>query len=158
MESLQRIEQLIQKIEEVADPNIRSVARELVQTLLDFHGAALERMIDLIAASGDTGASVISAMGRDDLAGALLLLYSLHPDDFETRVRRAVNKLRNVELQSAADGLVKVRIGGNGSGHPDKTAIETAIFNLAPETVEVIIEGAHEANFVPLETLMGAMR
>lgn len=154
MESLQRIEQLIQQIDEAADPNIREVARDLVQTLMDFHGAGIERMMDLIAASGEQGAAIIGSIGRDDLAGALLLLYSLHPDDIETRVRRAVNKLRNVELESIGAGVVRVRVAANGHAHPDKAAIETAIYSAAPEALAVVIEGIREAGFVPLEALM----
>ena len=37
-------------------------------------------------------------------------------------------------------------------------AIEAVIYSMAPETAAVIVEGAHEANFVPLETLMSATR
>jgi hypothetical protein len=96
-------------------------------------------------------------MGRDDLTGALLLLYNLHPDDFETRVRRAVNKMRNIELESATDGVVRLRIAGNGA-HADKGAIETAIYSAAPEASAVVIEGIREAGFVPLEQLMSAAR
>jgi hypothetical protein len=157
MESLHRIEQLIQQIDAAADPNIRSAARELVQALMDFHGAGIERMMELIAAS-DAGTSIIGSMGRDEAAGALLLLYSLHPDDFETRVRRAVNKMRNVELESVSDGVVRVRISGNAGAHADKKAIEAAIFSLAPEAVSVVIEGAREPGFVPVEALMSAAR
>jgi hypothetical protein len=157
MESLQRIEQLIQQIDEAADPNIRAVTRELVQTLMEFHGAGIERMLELIAASGESGASVINSIGRDDLAGALLLLYSLHPDDLETRVRRAVNKMRNIELESVIDGVVRLRITGNGA-HADKTAIETAIYSAAPEAAAVVVGGLREAGFVPIEKLMSAAR
>jgi hypothetical protein len=158
MESLEKVERLIQQIDGAADPSIRAAARELVQTLMDFHGAGIERMIELIGASGESGASTVGSIGRDDLAGALLLLYGLHPDDVETRVRRAVNKLRNVELESVIDGVVRVRIGGNGGAHVDRGAIEAAIYSLAPEVNAVVIEGAHEANFVPLEMLTSAGR
>ena len=32
------------------------------------------------------------------MTGSLLLLYGLHPEDFETRVRRAVDGIPHVEL------------------------------------------------------------
>jgi hypothetical protein len=157
MESLHRIEQLIQQIDAAADPNIRAVTRELIQTLMDFHGAAIERMLEVIAASGESGTSTIGSIGRDDLAGAMLLLYNLHPDDIETRVRRAVNKMRNIELESVIEGVVRLRVAGNGA-HADKAAIETAIYSAAPEAAAVVVEGLREAGFVPLEQLMSAAR
>jgi hypothetical protein len=69
-----------------------------------------------------------------------------------------VDKLRNIELESVTDGVVRVRMAGNGTAHPDRAAIETAIYSQAPEVAAVVVEGAREANFVPLESLMGATR
>ncbi len=157
MESLRRIEQLIRQIDAVADPSMRAAARDLVQSLMDFHGAGIERMVELVAASGESSGSIIGSFGRDDLAGALLLLYNLHPDDVETRVRRAVDKMRNIELVSVIDGVVRVRIG-SGHGHIEKSAIETAIYSVAPEVSSVVVEGNRQPGFVPIEMLMSAAR
>ena len=76
---MQRIEELIGKIETVADPETRAVAVELVQSLMEFHGAGLERMMEIVADSGEPGNAVFESFARDSLVGSLLLLYGLHP-------------------------------------------------------------------------------
>ena len=45
---LKSIERLLQEIEASADPNLRAAAQELVQLVMDLHGAGLERMLELI--------------------------------------------------------------------------------------------------------------
>ena len=40
---IERLEALIQDLERLPDPAARDQARELVQALLDFHGAAVSR-------------------------------------------------------------------------------------------------------------------
>ena len=39
-------------------------------------------------------AALIDRLGKDDVSGELLLLYSLHPDALETRVQTAVERMR----------------------------------------------------------------
>ena len=47
---LESIERLLGEIEADADPNLRSAVQELVQLVMDLHGAGLERMLELIRA------------------------------------------------------------------------------------------------------------
>ncbi len=89
-----------------ADPAARAAAQELVRTLMELHGAALERMLGMIHEAGGPADGLIDQFGDDELVGSLLLLYGLHPVDLETRVRQALEKTRpylrshggNVEL------------------------------------------------------------
>ena len=61
-------------------------AKELMESLMELHGAGFDRILEIAAAAGNN--DLIEAFARDNLVGSLLVLYGLHPDDFETRVRR----------------------------------------------------------------------
>src|SRR5678815_5684336 len=46
-EDLQRIGGLVQEIEAIADPAVRAATKGLVQSLMDLHGAALEKALNI---------------------------------------------------------------------------------------------------------------
>jgi hypothetical protein len=136
---------------------------------LDFHAAALERVLEVTARSGPLGESIIEQIATDDLTSSMLLLHNLHPDDLETRVNRAVQKLHDVfvslgarlSLSAIEPGTVWLHFDSARSwpGSPVKTSIENAIFQAAPEIERVVIEGLKEtpaADFVPLSDLLTA--
>src|SRR5580704_8317847 len=91
---LQSIERLLGEIEAGADPGLRANVQELVQLVMDLHGAGIERILELIRAAGDGGESIVQRMGRDDLVASLLVLYGLHPVNLEGRVAQALDKVR----------------------------------------------------------------
>ncbi len=147
MERIRQIEGLIQQIESSADPATRARVRELVEAILEYHGAGLERIL----ASVD--APTVQVFARDELIASLLLLYSLHPEDFETRVRRATDAIPNIQLLAISDGVVHVR----ATGAVNQEAVEQIIYAAAPETAAVRIEGAHPpSSFVSVEALLRA--
>lgn len=163
---MQRIEELIHQIEEVADPNARAAAIELVRSLMEFHGAGLERMMETLAQAGETGLNIIDDFGRDDLVGSLLLLYGLHPVGLETRVRNALDKVRpylrshggNVELLGVDEGVIRLQMQGSCSGCPSsamtlKSAIEEAIYEAAPDVVEIV--AVEESKQQPTSSVSG---
>jgi len=78
-----RIEELVHRAESVEDQKLRSIAVDLLRAVLDFHAAGLERVMEIAAGSGPAGKEIIDRMAADDLAGSLLLLHGLHPDDLE---------------------------------------------------------------------------
>lgn len=147
MNPLGRVEELIAQIEASADPNVRAAARDLVQALMEFHGSAAARMMEMV--DGPTAL----AMGRDDAVRPLLLLYDLHPESTEVRVRRAIDRIRNVELIGIEEMEAGVRLAGNGHP-PSRESIEAAIQEAAPEIRAVHIEGLKTADFFPLENLL----
>jgi len=130
---IRRIEALIGDIESIADPAVRASVEALVRALMDLHGAVLERMMDIVADSGAAGAAMIDRFAGDDLVGALLLLYGLHPLDLETRVVQALDTVRpylrshggNVELLGVADGVVRLRLQGSCHGCPSSANVDT---------------------------------
>ena len=153
-QQMQRVEELVQSIDTWSDPNLRAKALELVQTLMDFHGAGLDRMMEITAQTGAAGYAIFDDFARDDLVGNLLLLYGLHPFDLETRIKQALDKVRpslglhegNVELLGINDGVVHLRLQGNCEGCPSsavtlKYTIEEAVYAAAPDITAIEVEG-----------------
>ena len=62
--SIGRIETLIGELEQSADPAAQAQAREIVQAVLDFHGAALAKLLGHVAAAGEPGRAILEALGR----------------------------------------------------------------------------------------------
>lgn len=170
-EDMQRIGGLVQEIESIADPALRASVKNLVQSLMDLHGAALEKALDIIAESGDSGLKVIDQLGRDSLVSSVLILYGLHPDDIQTRVETAVDRMRTqlrkqgceVEIVEVNGGAIRLRVesGSHTCGSTGKTIqanLEGAIYDAAPDLTSLVIEGLEEkpsSGFVALDKLMG---
>src|SRR5690349_1915909 len=131
MERMQRIETLIQQVEASADPSTKAGVRELLGALLEYHGTGLGRILELV------GESDTRELARDPLVASLLLLYDLHPEDFETRVKRAVDALPGVLLVSISDGVVRLRATSSST---ERAAVEQALYEAAPEIAAVDIE------------------
>ena len=169
---MQRIGGLVQEIESIADPAVRATTKDLMQSLMDLHGAALEKALDIVAEAGEPGMCIIDRLGRDSLVSSVLVLYGLHPEDLETRVVKAVEKIRpqlrkqscEVELLGVNNGIVRVRVetGSHTCGSTGKTVqatLEGAIYDAAPDLSSLIVEGFEEkpsAGFVALDKLIGS--
>jgi Fe-S cluster biogenesis protein NfuA len=163
-----QIEELVEEIQATADPALRDRAIKLVELLLEVHGAGLDRVMELVAATGSSGEALIRGFADDPLVSSLLLLHGLHPVDFETRVRQALDKVRpylqshkgNVELLGTDEGVIRLRLLGSCNGCPSssatlKMAIEESLAELAPDSVGLVVEGVVPAAkaapvFVPL--------
>lgn len=171
-EDIQRIGGLVQEIESIADPAVRAATKNLVQSLMDLHGAALEKALDIVAEAGEPGMNIIDRLGRDSLVSSVLILYGLHPEDLETRVLKAVDKVRpqlrkqgcEVELLGVNDGAIRLRVetGSHTCGSTAKTlqaTLEAAMYDAAPDLTSLVIEGFEEkpvSGFVALDKLMSS--
>jgi Fe-S cluster biogenesis protein NfuA len=169
-EDMQQIGALVQEIESIADPAARAATKSLVQSLMDLHGAALEKVLDIVAEAGEPGMNIIDRLGRDSLVSSLLILYGLHPEDIETRVVKAVDKVRpqlrkqgcELELIEVIDGAIRLRVetGSHTCGSTAKTVqatLEGAMYDAAPDLTSLAIEGLEEkpaSGFVALDKLM----
>ena len=155
-----RLEAMIADVDRVQDPKSARHTREIVQALMDFHGGALEKLLELIAAT-PAGIPLIESLANDDLVSSLLLLYGQHPLDLETRVRQALEKVSpllrahggSVHLIGIEAGVVSLRLEGSCHGCPSssmtlKNAIEEAIYERAPDVTELVVEGVVEESAV----------
>jgi Fe-S cluster biogenesis protein NfuA len=171
---IQRIGELVGDLENIADPEARASAKALVQLLLDLHGAGFERVMEVVAKSGDTGQQTIDDLGRDPLVSSLLVLYGLHPLDLESRVAQAVERVRpqvrkgggELSLLRIENGAVRLRleVTGHSCGSTGKTLrklVEDSLYEAAPDMSRLSIEGLEEATgssgFVPLGKLGAAI-
>ena len=133
----------------------------LVQLLMEVHRSALERIMELIFESGrEAGAPgriMIDKLGQDPIVRNLLLLYSLHPDNLETRVLQALDALRGrlrkldsrVELVHLQDGDVQLRVHTSGHARGSmvkdlRSIVEGGIYDLAPDVASLTILGLEE--------------
>jgi Fe-S cluster biogenesis protein NfuA len=171
---IQRIGQLVGELENIVDPEARASAKALVQLVLDLHAAGFERVMEIIAKSGEPGLRTIDDLGHDPLVSSLLVLYGLHPLDLESRIAQAVEKVRprvrkgggELDLIAIENGAVRLRlqISGHGCGSTSKTLkamVEDALYEAAPDMNGLSIEGAEEqtrsSGFVPLGKLGGVI-
>ena len=167
--SIERINRLIEHIENLGDPVVQEQMQELLHCVLEYHCAAVERLVGLLTALPQRN-EVLGAIAEDELIGSLLLLHDCHPETFEERVAGAIADVRpflashggNVELAGIVDGVVHLRLTGNCHGCPSsratlKSRVEQAIHDAAPETAGIELdEGqAHRSanGFVALEEL-----
>lgn len=159
---MQRVEVLARKVENLPDAEARAVATELMQSLMEFHGAGIERMMEMVAEAGEPGYAVFDNFARDELVGSMLLLYGLHPVPLEERVTRALDKVRpyldshggNVELLGVDEGVVRLRLQGSCKSCPSssmtlKLAIEEAVYEAAPDVSAIEAEGVTEQPAAP---------
>jgi Fe-S cluster biogenesis protein NfuA len=155
-EELHRLEAMLHEAEEVADSAGRSRLQNIVQAMLHLHGVGLERLLEIVADSGDQGQKIIDACGKDDVVSGLLLLHGLHPADVEERVLAALEAVRPmVQSQGADVELIELRgetlrlrsLGGCPSTM--RQTIEDAIFARAPEVTLVELDETEAADASP---------
>lgn len=145
----ERIEGLLGELRAGRD---RDTAEELVRLLVELYGEGLSRVVGLLRTRAP---ALVDELAGDDLMESLLLLHDLHPLDVDSRVQRALDRVRpylgshagGVEyLGIDADGVARLRLEGNCDGCPSsaltvKMAIEGAILDAAPEVTGVEVAG-----------------
>jgi Fe-S cluster biogenesis protein NfuA len=169
---IESIDKMVRALEDAKDPVLRANAKDLVQALMALHGACLERMLEVVGHSAESGKSIIDTFARDGVVKSVLLLYGLHPVDVKTRVLEALEKMRpSMRLHAGTvsfvgideEGMVTLRMEGKSEGCGSsasalKQAVEQAIHEAAPDISGIIMEGFVEkastiAGFVPLASL-----
>jgi hypothetical protein len=169
-EKMRQLGTLVGEIDQVPGGGSKVAARELVQLLMEVHRTGLERIMELVYQSGGEGGAIIDSFGQDPIVRNLLLLYSLHPDDLETRVVRALDTVRarlrkfdsRVELVSLHEGAVQVRLHTSGHARGStikdlRSIVEGGVYDLAPDLTSLTILAPEEessSGFVPLQSLL----
>jgi Fe-S cluster biogenesis protein NfuA/nitrite reductase/ring-hydroxylating ferredoxin subunit len=153
----ERIEELLATLRS-AGGGAAAAAEELVRLLLGLYGDGLGHIMEALAAEGAPGEAIRDRLLADPLVESLLLLHDLHPLDTDTRIQRALDRVRpylgshagGVEyLGVGPDGVARLRLEGSCHGCPSSTvtvrlAIEGAVQDAAPEVTEVVVEGMTE--------------
>ncbi len=168
-----RLERLVQEIDALPAGRARDSAVEIVQELMDLHGAGLEKIFDVIHDAPEGGQALIDRLAEDPMVSNLLLLHDLHPVPLDERVNKALASVRpylgthggNVELLGLSDGVAHLRLQGSCDGCASsavtlKLAIEQALNDLAPDLAGIDVEGVVEekprampAGFIPLQAV-----
>ena len=158
-----RVEELLAELRTETDPSVAERAEELVCLLVEFYGAGLERVVDLVGRE-PAGNEIVGRLSQDPLLESLLVLHGLHPVSAQVRIERAVETVKakgtlgSGEIHFVAlddDGTVHLKLEGScdGCGSSNamaKVALEKAIDELIPESTRVVIDGmpSSDARFV----------
>jgi hypothetical protein len=170
-DQVRQLGKLITQFDQMPEGSQKAACKELVQLLMDVHGAGLERIMEIVFESIGPGPAIVEELGRDTITSSLLLLYSLHPDDLETRVNKAMDRmgprLRKVSCSACLicieEGAVQIRVttSGHSCGSATKDVraiVEGGVYEFAPDVVSIEILGLEEpsnSGFVALGSLMG---
>ena len=160
-----QIEDLVRKVDAISDPAVKANATALIQSLLDVHARAFERVVEIVLQQKDLGLTVLNHFAADELIGSLLLLYRLHPDALDVRLNKAIAAVRkaaalqgaDVELIGVEEEVVRIRLSGAVHGCAStqlQQLIEDAIYEAVPEISAVHVENAIQVrNSQPLVQL-----
>ncbi|MGQ0719335.1 MAG: NifU family protein [Pseudonocardiales bacterium] len=143
-----KVEALLAEFASASDPATAERAEELVGLLVEFYGAGLARIVELL------DEQAVAPLLNDGLVTSLLVLHELHPQNTEERVLAALERVRPYLGSHAGDveylGLdpdltVRLRLAGSCDGCPSsaitvKMAIEKGIEDVAPEVPKVVVE------------------
>ncbi len=150
-----KIEDLVHRVDAISDPAVKANATVLVQSLLDLHAAAFERVTEALLRDGEPGRQILERLAADEIVGGLLVLYGLHPDGLDVRLQKAIERARkavaphgaSVELLAIREGEIHLRLSGKNAGCGSTTRklqelVENAIGEAAPEITNVQIDNA----------------
>ena len=73
-----RIEALTEEVQAIGDPRARETAEELVRLLVEFYGAGLERILEIVRRSPDAK-PLLGKLERDELTASLFAVHDLEP-------------------------------------------------------------------------------
>ena len=164
-----RVQQVGDQIEELLGVLTRhgqgAAAEELVRLLVGLYGDGLTHIMSALQEDGDP--AVADRLTGDPLVESLLLLHGLHPVDVDTRIQRALDRVRpylgshagGVHYTGVTDGIARLTLEGNCNGCPSSAvtvqlAIEGAVKDAAPEVSEVVVEGMTAEPAAPAPVLL----
>jgi hypothetical protein len=168
---VQQLGKLVAELEQMPNSELKVAAGELVHLLMEVHATGIERMMEIIFDSEASGPETIDKLGADPIVRSLLLLYSLHPENLETRVQKSLEVLRprlrklnyGVEFISVDEGAVRLRVVSSGHACGSTTEnvrsmVEEGVYEYAPDVTSLVIAGLEEppsSGFVTLQSLAG---
>lgn len=168
-EQVERLQELLGALDELADPAARSAARELLRVVIRLHSLGLADLLEIVQEAGSQPAdTLLPRFTANPRVRGLLLLHDLHPEDLPTRTRKAVERLRphlgvknvRAELVAVEGNRVRISVSASDPNGVLPTAellrreIEQVLLEIIPDADELVIEGLDtltaRAGFVPL--------
>jgi Fe-S cluster biogenesis protein NfuA len=153
-ELVERVQELLGSLDEIADPVAQQRVQELIGTVLELYGAGLERVLGIVDDAGDDALPIRQALLDDGVVSSLLLIHGLYPISLEERVLEALDSVRpflashggNVEFLGVEDGVARLRLEGSCNGCPSSAAtlehaLKEAIDATAPDLLGLEVEG-----------------
>ncbi len=154
-ELVERVQELLGSLDEIADPVAQARVQELVGAVLELYGAGLDRILGVISDAGEPGLPIRAELLEDGIVASLLLIHGLYPVPLEERVEKALESVKpflashggNVELLSLEDGVARLQLQGSCNGCPSSAAtlehaLREAIDEAAPDLLGLEVEGA----------------
>jgi hypothetical protein len=156
------LESAIARVEALSDAAARDAAREAVTAVLDFHREAVRRLSSRVRKANGDGEDILRTVAEDEVVGSLLSLHGVHPLPLESRVRRALGKIRAAESGQAGrihvisidDAAIRLRVE---RGERLRRAVERAIEDAAPDVERIEVVGP-DPDLIPVERLVTSSR
>ena len=151
---------------------VRERTEQLAAELTDLYGAALERMVSIVAESAP---ELVGEFAADELVASLMLVHGLHPHGVERRIEDALDSVRPylgshggdvtlLEVADSQDGpVVRLQFAGSCKSCPSSAvtlefAVEDAVRAAAPEitSIEVVAAQPESAStgLISVDSLM----
>ena len=151
----ERVEALLAQLRQQGGDQAAATGDELVRLLVEFYGAGLERIVEIVA---DDRRELLDVLADDPLIESQLILHGLHPVGVDERIERALDRVRpylgshagGVAYLGVDDGgVAHLRLDGSCNGCPSSTVtvrmtIEEAVLSAAPEVAGIEVEGQTE--------------
>jgi len=165
----QKVDELVQQVTALPESEARTAALELLQSVMDLHGAGMTRIVELLSDAGDAGRSSLDKLGADPMVCGLLVLYGIHPVAANERVRRAIEILApqlrklgaSLEFVDFSNDVARLKMNTKqqtATHEKLRTTIEQAILAAAPEVLDIVIDGLTPPNFVPINMIQPAIK
>jgi Fe-S cluster biogenesis protein NfuA/nitrite reductase/ring-hydroxylating ferredoxin subunit len=145
---------------------VRERTEQLAGELTDLYGAALERMVAIVAESAP---ELVGRFAADELLASLMLVHGLHPHGVERRIEDALNNVRpylgshggDVTLLEVADDVVRLQFAGSCKSCPSSAvtlefAVEDAVRAAAPEITSIEVMAAEPDSAASASPLISA--
>jgi Fe-S cluster biogenesis protein NfuA/nitrite reductase/ring-hydroxylating ferredoxin subunit len=150
-----RVEGLLAQLRRQGGEHAAETGEELVRLLVEYYGAGLERVVEIVAAEDG---QLVERLADDPLVESQLILHGLHPVGVDDRIERALDGVRPYLGSHAGgvaylglddEGVAHLRLDGSCNGCPSSTVtvkltIEEALLGTVPEVARVEVDGKAE--------------
>ena len=87
----QQVEEVLDEFAQAGDEVTLERAERLVRSVMGLYASGLARVVEV---AEERDPALVRALADDEVVGSLLVLHDLHPDDVDTRVQAALDRVR----------------------------------------------------------------